>query len=266
MRGKIPVTAIVTTLNEEKNLARCLAALEDFDEIIVLDSNSTDRTADIARSFAVSVIPFTWNGQYPKKRQWALDNLVLKHDRIFFIDADEEATFALCEEIAALDWSAPGYFVKGLYTSDGKILRYGMHNKKLCLFDRTQIAFPVVNDLDIPGVGEMEGHYQPVLKDGRKAKLPVLRHAVLHHALEDKERYTDRHAGYALWQKAMLQRKAHPSDPVFLRRIAKNMYQWLPLKGLFFFVYYYFFRLGFIEAKNNIAIYMEKRKYHANQP
>lgn len=162
MHDKIPVAAIVTTLNEEKNIARCLASLGRFDEVIVLDSQSTDKTLDVARSFGVTCISFAWNGQYPKKRQWALENLPLKHERVFFIDADEEATLKLCDEIAALDWAADGYFVRGRYVVNGKVLRFGLQNKKLCLFDRTKMEFPVVDDLDITGMGEIEGHYQPV--------------------------------------------------------------------------------------------------------
>lgn len=264
MPAKISVTAIITTLNEEKNLPRCLASLERFDEIVVIDSNSTDATCDIARSFGVRVESFTWNGAYPKKRQWALDTLTLKHDRIFFIDADEEATPSLCDEIAALDWSASGYFVKGFYVVDGHVLKYGLHNKKLCLFDRTKIEFPVVDDLGIPGMGEMEGHYQPVLKRGVTGKIPTLQNAVLHHALEDKARYQSRHEGYALWRAGMESRNAYPQDPVKAREFLKTMYRRLPFKNAMLFVYYYGVRMGFLEWKKNAAIFTEKSKYHAD--
>ncbi len=262
MAAKIQITVLVATRNEEKNLSRCLASLERFDEIIVIDSNSTDATADIARSFGVPLANFTWNGQYPKKRQWILNTLPLKHDRVFFIDADEEATPALCDEIAALDWAAPGYFVKGLYVAGGNILRFGLHNNKLCLFDRTQIEFPVVDDLDIPGMGEIEGHYQPVLKTASRVKMPTLRHGVLHHALEDAEKYRTRHESYAQWQKGMIEKNAHPKDPVAVRQLLKTIYRRLPCKNLIFFAYYYIGRMGFLEYKKNIAIYREKRKYH----
>ena len=58
MTDKIPLTVLVVTKNEEANLSRCLSALERFDEIIVVDSQSADTTADIARSFGVTVMPF----------------------------------------------------------------------------------------------------------------------------------------------------------------------------------------------------------------
>lgn len=262
MDAKIAVSVIVATLNEEKNLARCLSSLENFDEVIVLDSNSTDKTPEIARSFGATYVPFTWNGQYPKKRQWALDNLALKHDRVFFIDADEEATPALCDEIASLDWKTPGYFVRGYYVVNGKTLRYGVYNKKLCLFDRRMISFPVVNDLMISGMGEIEGHYQPVVTAGARVKFPLLKQAVLHHALEDRAKYVFRHSEYTKWRHGMDAFKAHPKDPVLWRQIMKILYRNMPLKGVFFFIYYYFMRLGILEYKNNLAIYREKQKYH----
>ena len=262
MDGKIPVSVLITALNEERNLARCLAALERFDEIIVIDSHSTDRTTEIARSFGVNVIQFAWNGCYPKKRQWALDTLALKYDRIFFIDADEEATPELCDEIAVLDWKAAGYFVRGLYVTHGKVLKHGIQNKKLCLFDRTKIEFPVVDDLGLQGMGEIEGHYQPVLKTGIDAKISALKNAVLHHALEDEDRYKSRHDGYAEWRKGMESRNAYPKDPVYYRQWLKSFYKILPFKPLFILVYFYIGRLGFLEYKNNIAIFREKRKYH----
>lgn len=263
MGNKIAVSVLITTLNEERHLARCLAALERFDEIIVIDSNSMDRTAEIARSFGVPVINYTWNGEYPKKRQWALDNLSLKHDRVFFIDADEEATTALCDEIATLPWDAPGYFVRGLYVADGHVLKYGVQNKKLCLFDRRAIEFPVVDDLDIPGMGEIEGHYQPVFRDGHAGKIPLLKHAVLHHALEDRARYEMRHDGYAQWREGMEARGAFPRDPLARREWLKNLYRVAPCKSLLLYLYFYIGRLGFLERTKNAALFHEKQKYHA---
>lgn len=80
---KIPVSVIVVTKNESSNMARCLLALDEFDEVVVVDSNSTDGTVQASKSFKARVENFTWNGIYPKKRQWILDNISLKHDYIF---------------------------------------------------------------------------------------------------------------------------------------------------------------------------------------
>ena len=73
----IPVSVLVTTLNEEQNLDRCLGALQGFNEIIVIDSCSQDKTVEIAKQHGAHIQLFQWNHHYPKKRQWCLDNLKL---------------------------------------------------------------------------------------------------------------------------------------------------------------------------------------------
>lgn len=263
MDVKIPVTVLVTTKEEERNLPRCLAALERFDEIIVVDSNSADATADIARSFGATLVPFTWNGQYPKKRQWCLDTLPLKHDRVFLVDADEEVTPALCDEIAALDWRCAGYFVKGAYVIDGKVLRFGLKNNKLCLFDRRLVEFPVVDDLDIPGMGEIEGHYQPVSKAGSGA-LGRLKHALRHHALEDWDRWHMRHAGYAQWQKEVEARAALPRENSILRRCLKKIFHNIPARSSAAFFHSYIIEGGILDGRQGIKLANSRKIYYDN--
>lgn len=260
MRVDIPVTVIIVTKNEERHLARCLAALERFEEIIVVDSPSTDRTQDIARSFNVKIVDFRWNGQYPKKRQWCLNTLPLRHNRVFFVDADEVVTPALAEEIKNLDWLAAGYFVKGYYVVDGRIVSHGVINNKLCLFDRSKVEFPVVNDLDIPGMGEIEGHYQPVLKSF--GSIGQLKNPFLHYAVEDEIAWHKRHKNYAIWEKQMIARDAYPVDPMKWRQTLKVVFRNLPLRGLVSFFYYYFFRLGFLEGREGLKLCTLKMKYY----
>lgn len=219
----IPVTVIVATQNEEKRLPACLAALDGFQEVIVVDSQSRDRTVEVAQQYGATVVPFTWNRAYPKKRQWSLDNLQLKSDWIFFVDADEIITPELKEEIAALFKGEPdctGYFVKGHYKAGAKILKFGLQNKKLVLFDRTKIHFPVIDDLDIPGMGEMEGHYQPVPKD-TSFKLGTLNNIMIHDAFDDDHVWSFKHGKYARWEVGMNAKNAWPVDPVAWREKVK---------------------------------------------
>jgi diguanylate cyclase (GGDEF)-like protein len=82
---------------------------------------------ELAELEDAQVMPFTWSGRYPKKRQWCLDNLSLKHDRVFFVDADEEVTKELAAEIAALDFRSAGYFVPGRYVMNGSALKFETH-------------------------------------------------------------------------------------------------------------------------------------------
>lgn len=263
MSVDIPVSAVIVTLNEEQNLPRCLSALERFGEIVVVDSGSADATRIIANARCARVINFQWNGQYPKKRQWCLDNLDLKYDRVLFIDADEEMTPELADEIAALDWKCTGYFIDGLYVVRGKKLKFGMRNRKLCLFDRRYLEFPVVDDLDIAGMGEIEGHYQPVLKkDAGAQAIRRLKSPLLHHAYEDIERWEARHDGYAVWEKGMIERGAYPVEATGLRSVLKSAFRAVPFRGSLFFLYYYVMKGGFIGGKAARDLTAQKKKYY----
>src|SRR5579864_7612610 len=95
----LPVSVIVATRNEERNLPRCLESLLGAGEVYVIDSQSTDPTVEIADSYGAHVVQFHYQGGWPKKRQWAMDSLPLSHDWIFLVDADEALTAELASEI-----------------------------------------------------------------------------------------------------------------------------------------------------------------------
>lgn len=115
MAEKIPVSVIIVTKNAASTLAACLAAVQDFDEIIVVDSASSDQTVAIAADYDATIVDFSWNGEYPKKRQWCLNNVSTRHEWIFFVDADEIVSPELCREIF---WNLPStphraFYVRG---------------------------------------------------------------------------------------------------------------------------------------------------------
>ena len=92
MRREKPanISALIPVRNEAKNIGRCLEALKGWaDEIIVIDSQSTDGTIEIAESYGARVVQFYYEGGWPKKRQWALDNLEFRNKWILLLDADE---------------------------------------------------------------------------------------------------------------------------------------------------------------------------------
>lgn len=260
----IPVSVIVTTRNEAAQIGRCLAALKNFSETVVVDSGSDDETQELARAAGARVAGFTWNGNYPKKRQWCLDHLSLKHDWIFFVDADEVVTPELASEIAALFASGPayaGYFVKGRYVLEGTVLRHGLQNNKLCLFDRRRMEFPAVDDLDIPGMGEMEGHYQPVLKAGHAGeKTGALRHALLHYAYE--RNWTARHERYAAWERGMNRKGAWPRDPVAARQFLKRVFRALPARPVWAFLHCYVVKGGLLDGRAGLRLACDRFRYY----
>jgi glycosyltransferase involved in cell wall biosynthesis len=100
------ISVVVRTYNEELNLADCLESVSWADEIIVVDSQSSDNTAAIARRFTDHVIIRPWAGHIATS-QFATDQA--RNQWVFHIDADERVTPALKEELLALDLDATSH-------------------------------------------------------------------------------------------------------------------------------------------------------------
>ena len=265
-RPDIPVSVVIVTRNEEARIESCLSALSCFSEIIVVDSGSTDSTKILAEKSGARMIDFSWNGQYPKKRQWCLDNIDLKHEWILFVDADEMVTAALMDEIADVFKDKPdgaGYFIKGRYRRNGKILKYGLCNNKLALIDRRKMTFPVIDDLDLPGMGEIEGHYQPVLRPGFEGeKVGALKNHLIHDAYDDDEAWRARHERYAAWEAGMNRRRAWPRDPVRWRQNLKRLFRVMPGRPLWAFMHCYIVKLGFLDGKPGWHLACSRASYY----
>lgn len=261
---KIPVSVIVTTKNEEANIARCLSSLSDFTHIMVVDSHSTDRTVAIARHMGAEIVNFTWNGTYPKKRQWCLDTLAFSHDWVFWVDADEVLTSEIIAEIRSIfAQDTPrqcGFFMRGRYIFDGRALSHGMVNNKIALFDRRKMAFPIVNDLNIEGMGEMEGHYQPVRKNNTD-QIGQIKAPLLHYAYEDQAAWQARHERYAKWEAEMIRRDLYPPDPVAWRQALKIALRGFALRPYVVFLYCYVLRCGFLDGKGGLSFALSRAHY-----
>lgn len=246
----IPVSVVVMTLDEAVNLPHCLPALERFAERFVVDSGSTDGTPDIAEAAGARVVRFQWDGRYPKKKQWCLDRLPFSQDWVLFVDADERLGGALVEEIAALMAAGPrhaGYFIDGRPVFLGRRLRFGAGNRKLVLFDRRRARFPLVPDLDVATMWEVEGHYQPVIA-GRVGRL---RHSLDHADDKPVSAWFERHARYADWE-AALRSDGRMTELIEqesgVRRWLKICFNRLPARPLLMFLYGYVWRLGFLDG------------------
>jgi glycosyltransferase involved in cell wall biosynthesis len=120
-----PVSIIILTLDEETNIADCLASVSQFDDVHVLDSGSVDRTVEIAGAKGVQVHhnPFQGFGQ---QRNWAIDHIPAKYDWQFHLDADERMTSDLVGELSRVVASSPaeaGFRVPSKLMFAGRWLR-----------------------------------------------------------------------------------------------------------------------------------------------
>jgi glycosyltransferase involved in cell wall biosynthesis len=252
----IAVSVVIPTRNEARHLARCLEAIRGFSEVYVVDSASTDATVEIARAFGAEVVQFHYHGGWPKKRQWALDSLPFENDWILLLDADEVLTPELAEEMreAIRDPDFIGYQVFLRLYFLGRELRFGRNGFwKLSLFRRGKGQFECrLRDQD-PSMSDIEVH-EHVVVEGQVGKL---RHVLPHHNVESLDRYLTKHNEYSNWEAKVLLQDNEQGDalPATLlgnqaqrRRWLKKRFFRLPGSPLFFFLYKYMLRLGFLDG------------------
>lgn len=248
--AKIPITAMIQTKNEAPSIVRCIRNLDAFSEVVVVDSDSTDGTPDLAAASGARVVNFTWDGQYPKKKQWQLDNVVTENDWILFVDADEMPSAALVRELAAAgprlaDPSAAAADIRLLYQFSGRYLRFGHRVVKRALVRRGRVSFPVVDDLNYPGMGELEGHYQPVADGG----VLSLRSRMIHDDTDPVRTWFDRHNRYSDWEAHLRIEKEVRATVAADRSRQGRIFDQVPYKPLVFFAYSYLVRLGFLDGR-----------------
>ena len=132
-----PLTVIISCFNEEKMIGDCLASVRFADEIIVVDSFSTDRTLEIARPVVTKLLQHEYVNPAAQKN-WAIPQAT--HQWILILDADERATPELAAEIQAIlqNPKNDGYWIRRRNFFWGREIRYGnwQNDKVLRLFRR----------------------------------------------------------------------------------------------------------------------------------
>jgi len=272
---KLPVTVLLAAKNEAVNLPRCLAALRPARRVVVLDSPSTDTTADIARGYGAEVVQFDYRGGYPKKRQWALETLTIDTPWVFLLDADEVVPEDLWREIpeaiAAVDASAGFLITKG-FRFLGRRMRYGGFSHAAVLPFRTGMArFERLFD-DSPDSLDMEIH-ERVVVEGRIGRL---RTPLIHEDFKGLEAYIARHNKYSTWEARVRYRylttgrygESTISPRLFgnsqeRRRFIKALIVRLPLEHWLWFLYHYIVRLGFVEGRAGLIASQIRASYIA---
>lgn len=243
---KVPVTVIIPVKNEEANLPHCLKLLSDFDQILVVDSNSTDSTVEIARKHGAEIHQFIWNGKFPKKRNWVLRNLPINNDWVLFLDADEFLTEDFKQELVQKiqDASISGYWIPFSNYFMGKELRYGEHFKKLALFRVGEGEYEKIDE-DSWSPLDMEVHEHTVVK-GRVGKFES---HVVHNDFKSLESYIQRHNAYSTWEarRFLLIQKNRFKGLNFKQIIKYRLLQW-GLLPPFCFLGGYFLKLGFLDG------------------
>jgi len=156
------ISACIITLNEERDLPRCLTSIVPVvDEIVVVDSGSADGTSNVARQFGARVVHQDWLG-YVGQKNFALSQAV--HPWVLSIDADEELSPELAASIAKLKSNPPsdslntpyGYEISRVVFYRGRWIRHGdwYPDRLVRLFQRDHAKFSggqVHERLEVPG-------------------------------------------------------------------------------------------------------------------
>jgi glycosyltransferase involved in cell wall biosynthesis len=250
---KVPVSVIIPAKNEEKNLARCLASVSWADEIFVVDSHSTDGTAAIAESQGAQVAQFDFNGIWPKKKNWALENLPFKHEWVFILDADEVMPAEAEEEFRRIVTAAgdgiEGYWINRRFRFMGKWLRHAYYpNWNLRLFKHKLGRYEQLSASDTQS-GDNEVHEHVIVK-GNTGNLAC---EMDHYAFPSIEVFIEKHNRYSNWEarvelESRLGAGGIQKANVGMRRRLKRWSHKLPFRPLLRFLYVYVWQCGFLDG------------------
>lgn len=244
------VTAFILTMNEEKNIRRCLEGVKWADEIVVLDSGSTDATLEIVREYTDKIHTRKFDN-WAAHQNWALENIPFENEWLLNVDADEVVTDELAEEIINVTADAPDevttYWLRRRFIFLGKWLRYSALYKTwiLRLFRHEKVRFQrLVNPV-------------PVFEGGRG----YLENDLIH---DDRKGFTAlvaRHNSYSSYEATESLRRLYPELLTDEERAAtlsndqavkfrKRIFERLPLAARppARFGYMYFLNLGFLDG------------------
>lgn len=232
------LSVAIVAMNEEANLGRTLASVRWADEIVVVDSGSTDRTCDIAREYGAKVIHEPWRG-YVAQKNYALE--LCMQDWILALDADEEVSPGLADEIRRVvsgEGKYEGYYMPRQNLFLGRWMRHGgfYPDPKLRLFRRGvgySTGFDPHDRYELKGAGPVECFGNPMVH---------YTYPTLTLYLEHMNRYSSLGAKMAVG-------KGYRSFSLLN----------IVVRPLATFVYNYFFRLGFLDGREGLLLHL----YHA---
>jgi glycosyltransferase involved in cell wall biosynthesis len=253
---RVPVSVIVPIKNEAQNLRRCLDSVQWADEIFVVDSQSSDGSIEIALESGARVVQFHFDGTWPKKKNWALENLPFRNEWVFILDADEvlpsEAQEEFARAVAKEGGALAGYWINRRFMFMGRWLQHAYYpNWNLRLFRHSLGRYEKLTDANTHS-GDNEVH-EHVIVQGATGRL----HCEMdHYAFPSVEVFVEKHNRYSNWEARVSadQRLSGSapqirSGPVGRRRKLKLLSQTLPFRPLLRFLYIYIWQKGFLDGR-----------------
>ena len=260
--SKIPISVLVPIKNEALNLAKCLPLLNDFNQLLILDSQSTDDSLRIAEEYGAEIHQFHWNGKFPKKRNWALRNLKIKNEWVLFLDADEYVTPEFLAELQEVikNPEYSGYWIKFHNYFMGQEMKHGDPFKKLPLFRVGAGEYEKIDE-DTWSHLDMEVHEHPIIA----GKVGMMHSPILHKDYKGLEHYIARHNSYSSWEaNRFLKLKRDGFKNLNKRQKLKYKLLELGIMPSVYFIGNYILRGGFLDGKKGYYFNRYKAGYFFN--
>jgi glycosyltransferase involved in cell wall biosynthesis len=267
--NKAPLSVLIPVKNEERNIAACLASVAWADEIWVVDSRSDDRTIEIAKGYTDNIAYFDYRGGYPKKKNWALENLPFKHEWVLIVDCDERATPELEVEIRKIlddPEKADGYYINRKLIFLGRWIKHcGWYPSwNLRLFKHRLGRYERLETEDVENTGDVEIHEHVVLQ----GRAEYLKNDLLHEDFKSVYHFIERHNRYSNWDARVyynMARGVHGranigaspfGSPLERKRFIKRWWARLPFRPAMRFIWMYFIKLGFLDGRPGLIFCM----------
>ena len=258
------LSVLILTYNEEQNVPRCLESVRWSDDVLVLDSFSTDRTIEIVRSLGARVLQNRFVN-FAEQRNFGLAHGGLKHDWVLHLDADEVVTPALKEEVLGVIQKNE----KAAYRLASKMMFQGQWLKYSGLYPWHQVRLGRRDRLRFVQVG----HGQR--EDLASAEIGTLREPLAHYSFSKGiSDWIERHNRYSTAEAEQFladagDRKidwagvAALADGPRRKRALKQLFSFLPCRPAMRFFYMYFFRLGFLDGRAGLTYCRLLQRYES---
>ena len=193
------ITIVLPVKNEADNLPRCIEAVSDLGRVVVVDSESSDHTKELAESAGAEVLNFKWNGKFPKKRNWTLRNYDFQTEWVLFLDADEFVSPAFIEEVldAIQRTEHVGFWLNFSNYFMGQQLKGGDAFRKLALFRVGAGEYEKIDEDNWSHL-DMEVHEHPVLE----GSIGEIHAPIEHNDFRGLKHYIGKHNEYSSWEAA----------------------------------------------------------------
>ena len=250
---KVPVSLLIPCKNEENNIARCIQSVQWVDEIFVVDSESSDKTIEIAESLGAKVVQFKYEGGWPKKKNWALENLPFTNEWVLILDADEclppKAQNEIEEIVSNTHEKHSGYWINRRYFFLGKPLKHAYFpNWNLRLFKHKLGRYEKITDLSTNS-GDHEIH-EHVVVQGSSGKLNSI---MDHYAFPTIESFVEKHNRYSNWEdvvesSTMDDESSLQHEGVRGKRKLRRIFRKLPFRPTLRFLYVFLWQGGILDG------------------